>query len=84
MIDSAGDDWSCSQFLQRSSLIQLSLVSQYLVHMLCELGVETLGYLAWFANCHYPVSFAIHLCSLIASINAIQVLDSLPLLSIIT
>lgn len=55
--------WICSQFLQGATFIQFSLALQHLVHVLRELGVEALGDLAWFANCHFPVSLAVHISS---------------------
>lgn len=72
------------QFLQSATLIQLSLLLQNLVHVLCELGVETLGDLAWFADCYFLVSFAVHLCPVTTSIDTSRASDLLPLLSMIT
>lgn len=39
------------QLLQGSALVQLSLVLQDMVHVLRQLGIETLSDLAWFADC---------------------------------
>lgn len=76
--------WIHLQFLQSATLIQLSLLLQNLVHVLCELGVETLGDLAWFANCYFMVSLTVRLCPVTTSVNTSKAFDSLPLLSMIT
>lgn len=76
--------WTRLQLLQGSTLVQLSLVLQNLVHVLCELCIEALGDLTRLADYHFVISFAVLHYPAVLLVNKCEIVDSLPLLSMIT
>lgn len=76
--------WTNLQLLQGSTLVQLSLCLQDLVHVLCELCIEALGDLARLADYDVQVRFSSRRHLADPSVNRWYIVDSLPLLSMIT